>query len=131
MDQARSIWSTRARMPLSVTNLALIAASLALALALRHLVVEPPAIGHACDIAPWEGWCAARSLLLQSFAHQELGWIAALCGALALVTRRRALARLAVVFGCLGLVLYSYDLSAFGLIAGLFALCRAPSQSRP
>ena len=131
MDHARSVWGARPRAPLSLPNLLLIAASLGVALALRHLAVEPPAIGHACDIAPWTGWCAARSLLLQSFAHQELGWIAALCGALALVMRRRTLARLAVVFGCLGLVLYSYDLSAFGLVAGLFALCRAPNQSRP
>ena len=131
MDAARSVWGARTRAPLGLCNVLLIAISLGLALTLRHQVIEPPAIGHACDLAPWQGWCAARSLLVQTFAHQELGWVAALCGALALVMRRPTLARLAVVFGCLGLVLYSYDLSAFGLVAGLFALCRAPSQSRP
>ncbi|MFT4102088.1 MAG: hypothetical protein QM674_13820 [Burkholderiaceae bacterium] len=101
-----------------------LALSLALALALRHFAVEPPAIGHACDVARWQGWCAARTTLLMTFQHQQLGWIALVLGALALLTRRGAIGHAGLVFGCLGIVLYSYDSAAFGLLASMLALCR-------
>src|SRR5690606_41752547 len=47
--------------------------ALAIALILRHAVVEPAAVAHAGDPAPWPGWCAARTLLVYCFATQGIG----------------------------------------------------------
>ncbi len=124
MSSVFDAWGRPAARPWRPSVVLTLALTLALALALRHFVVEPPAIGHACDVARWQGGCAARTLLLMTFQHQQLGWIALACGALALLTRRAVVGYAGLVFGCLGIVLYSYDTAAFGLLASMLALCR-------
>lgn len=64
-------------------------AALLVAGALRYLVIEPAAIAHACDPAPWTGWCALRSGLVRTFSTQGLGWLALAAGIAAVATRRR------------------------------------------
>ena len=115
----------------------------AAAWAARHYVVEPEAIAHACDPAPWSGACAARSLLIRSFATQGLGWLALAAGALALVLRhpaaapsagagrlRDAAVLVALVAGTAGLVLYCFEPAAVGVLLGGLAAC-APRPGRP
>lgn len=105
--------------------------TLAVAQALRHFVIEPNDIGHACDPAPWSGACAVRTAIVMSFRRMELGWIAAAAGALCwilLMMRQhvpaRWSARVALVLGTAGLVLYSYDPAVVGFISALAFLVR-------
>jgi hypothetical protein len=98
------------------------------ALALRTLAIEPPAIAHVCDPAPWQGACAARTMLLRTFAHQEIGWLAFAAGAVATALRAPRLATFALAAGAAGLVLYSYEPAAVGALLGLLVLARASAQ---
>jgi hypothetical protein len=104
-------------------------AALAAALALRHLAIEPAAIAHVCDPAPWAGACAARTLAILTFVNQELGWLALGAGVVATLARSRPLASLALACGCAGLVLYSYEPAAVGTLLGLLVLVRARAQA--
>jgi hypothetical protein len=101
---------------------------LAAALALRHAVVEPAAIAHTCEPAPWRGWCVGRTLLVHAFVTQGIGWLSLAAGVLATLRRRRRTAWLAVLAGTAGLVLYSFEPSAFGALLGLLVLVRSPSS---
>ena len=63
-------------------------AGLGLALIVRHVVVEPTAIAHGCDLDPWAGWCAPRTVLIHSFVQQRIGWLAFAAGVASIVIRR-------------------------------------------
>ncbi len=118
-----------------MTRLRLLAAPLLvllLALGLRTFVIEPSHIGHACDPAPWAGWCAPRTALIMAFRFQEIGWAALALGVLATVVRRAWLATLALSLGLAGLVLYSYEPAVIGALLGALVLVRPlPRRSRP
>ncbi|RPH45966.1 MAG: hypothetical protein EHM87_04270 [Burkholderiales bacterium] len=87
--------------------------------------MEPAAIAHACDPAPWSGACALRSAVILGFVNQEVGWFALAAGVLAMLLRGGRLAVLAVCAGLAGLVLYSYEPSAIGLLLGVLVLARS------
>ena len=95
---------------------------------LRMHYIEPSHIAFACQPEPWSGWCALRSLLIQTFAHQGLGWAALAAGILAWVTRASSPAYLALFFGLAGLVFYCYELAVVGVMSGLLVLVRNLSQ---
>lgn len=118
----------RARSP-AARGLAIAVVVGALAYALRALAIEPAAIAHACDPAPWQGACAARSALLRSFVHQEIGWAAFAAGALATAFRLPRLAGVALALGAAGLVLYSYEPAAVGALLGLLVLARESAHA--
>jgi len=103
--------------------------ALAFAWLARHLVVEPAAYAHACDPSPWAGWCAARTAIIRTFVHQEIGWLALAAGIGATVWRRRWMARLALAAGAAGLVLYSFEPSAVGALLGALVLARGNGQA--
>lgn len=105
------------------------ALALVLALLLRHWVVEPANIAHFCDPQPWEGWCAGRTLVISSFVHQRIGWLALGAGLFAFATGRPGPARLALAAGAAGLVLYSYEPSAIGALLGGLVLVRSNRPS--
>jgi hypothetical protein len=98
--------------------------ALAAAIALRLLVIEPSHIGHACDPAPWSGWCAPRTALIMSFRFQELGWAALAVGVIASFVRRRWLGQLALALGLAGLVLYSYEPAVVAALLGTLVIVR-------
>ena len=104
--------------------------ALGLAGLLRHWVIEPASFAHLCDPQPWHGWCAARTLVIQGFVHQRVGWLALAVGLLAFATGRRRLAQLALAAGSFGLVLYSYEPSAIGALLGGLVLVRNKRPSR-
>ena len=76
---------------------------LAAALAARHVAIEPAAIAHACDPAPWSGACALRSAVILGFVNQALGWFALACGAPKAGRRQRAHNLVWLYRGCVGL----------------------------
>ena len=98
--------------------------ALAAAIALRLLAIEPSHIGHACDPAPWTGWCAARTALVMSFRFQEIGWAALAVGLGASFVRRRWLGQLALALGFAGLVRYSYEPAVGGALLGTLVIVR-------
>lgn len=119
-----------ARLPDLLRQAAPSLVALAVALLARHLVVEPAPIAHACDPRPWSGLCAARTLLIFSFATQGIGWLSMIAGVAATLWRDRRVAQLALVTGSAGLVLYSFGPSAFGALLGLLVLVRGATQPR-
>jgi len=113
-------WVPAAMLPLGVMLLALVLASLA-----RYWLVEPADLTATCDAAPWQGAvCVLRSLTVQAFAAQRLGGVALALGLLALLTRWRVAALLALAAGGAGLVLYSTTLAAPAVLLAGLALVR-------
>jgi hypothetical protein len=113
-------------LPLAVTLLGLALASLA-----RYRLVEPAALTARCDAAPRDGTaCTLRTLTIQTFAAQRLGWAALGCGLLATLLRRRALAWAALAGGSAGLVLYSAALAAPAALLGALVLARPAAAAR-
>ncbi|MET0509463.1 MAG: hypothetical protein ABWZ78_15000 [Burkholderiaceae bacterium] len=114
--------------------------ALALAAAARFLLVEPTELAHRCVDAPGTGICTLRRVIVRLFRFQEPGWAAAVTGALALFCAPRggpvlvagairtriaaAAGYAALVFGAIGLMLYSFDPAAVGLLLGVIALTR-------
>jgi hypothetical protein len=97
---------------------------LGLAMALRVFAIEPSHIGHACDPAPWSGWCGARTALIMAFRFKEIGWAAMAVGVLATFVRRAWLGQLALSLGLAGLVLYSYEPAVIGTLLGALVVFR-------
>ena len=97
---------------------------LALALAVRFLVIEPRGIGIACLGEPMPWWCGPRDLLVVISRGGGWGMASLGVGILALITGWRPLA---CVLGLWGVVLYNAGAAAFGLLFGLLRLVRADS----
>lgn len=113
----------------SPLRLALIAgvAAFAAALLLRHLVVEPQALGLLCDNPGGPAWCAGRQALIFLFHHRLLAAASVALALAALVLRRRAAAGLAVAAvaaGAAGAVLYNLEWAVPGLLLGLLRAAR-------
>jgi 3-oxoacyl-[acyl-carrier-protein] synthase III len=100
------------------------AAAVAAASVLRHFVIEPEWIGHACaELAP-PAWCAPRAALVTLF---HLGAVGAASIALALAAwlrRNRQIALTALVGAGAGLVLYNFETAALALVVAALALAR-------
>ncbi len=94
----------------------------------RRFYIEPESIAFACEAKPWEGWCAARSLLIQTFAQGGLGWAALAAAVLALATGALLPAYAAWLIGTAGLIFYCYEFAAVGALAGALVLVRKLSQ---
>jgi hypothetical protein len=90
----------------------------------RIYLIEPQAIAHGCEPNPWQGICAPRMMLIQTFAQQGLGWLALVSAAVAALSGSRPVAWLAWSAGCLGLILYCYEFAAVGALAGLLLLLK-------
>jgi hypothetical protein len=118
-------WLRTVAVPLAVALLAIAFASVA-----RYRLVEPAALTARCDAAPWDGAdCTLRTLTIQVFAAQRLGWTALALGVLATLLRRRALAWAALVAGSAALVLYSAALGAPAALLGALVLVRRAEAS--
>ncbi|MGE0310919.1 MAG: hypothetical protein AB7P21_04760 [Lautropia sp.] len=107
---------------------------------LRYAVVEPVAIRHACGAAPWDGWCGPRSLVMLPFRHREIGWFALLSASAAFVIHLRGaaraatalaerLARIGLLLGAAGLLLYSADPAAVAALLSAVTLARIRARA--
>ena len=107
-----------------------IAITLAVAAFLRFQIVEPEQVAHLCGAgaAPW--WCTLRAAVIGAFASHALAVLAVGAGAVAVLTRRSGVAVAAACLGSAGLVLYSVEPGAVGLLLGLLALAR-PRHREP
>lgn len=105
-------------------------AAVAASAALRYGLMESDALHGVCAAASDDWRCAARRYAPQLFIDQRIGWLALASGALAMATRIPALTALAVVSGGAGLILYSADYAAAGLLLGLVALTSTRSRRR-
>jgi hypothetical protein len=101
------------------------AAILALALALRYLLIEPHAIGIACadDNAP--GWCTARQGIVMMHIWKIWGSLGLAGGVLAIAFGWRWAIWLGLSMSLMGLVLYNSDFASVGLMLTLLRLPRA------
>lgn len=73
--------------------------------------------------------CALKTVLMQLFIDQRIGWFSFACAALAFVLSHRGLAWLGCVCGVAGLVLYSQDPAAVGALLAVLVLL-GPNQQR-
>lgn len=110
--------------------------AISVSLVLRHGLIEPAAVAHRCDAAPWaQADCVLRSLTVQAFVNQRVGIVAT---GIALVAwgllawglpigrlRVRWLALVAAALAGGGLVLYAAGWSAPALVAALLAWAAA------
>ena len=98
--------------------------ALGAALALRFYVVEPRAVGFACQAAlpPW--WCAARHVFVLTFQWGAWGGVALVLGALGLINRSRGAALAAMIAGVAALTLYNPEMGAVGFLLGLLRAVR-------
>lgn len=94
----------------------------------RRYFVEPESIAFACEPNPWQGWCAARSLLIQTFAQGGLGWASLGAAALALASGALLPAYAALLIGMAGLIFYCYEFAAVGALAAALVLVRKLSH---
>lgn len=126
---------------LALGAVVLFGVALATAAGARYLLIEPADLAHACADDPGSALCHIRDLVVLSFRHQAPGWVAAIAGAVAWLLSSRdggpasfgvfgewriaGLAGLtAVGFGAIGLMLYSFNPAAVGLVLGAIALSR-------
>ncbi len=109
------------------------AAVLALALWLRYGLLEAGALPRDCGGSIAEGLgglCGVKWALVQSFMQQRLGWVSLVCALLAFATGGRMAAWAAWLSGIAGLVLYSFEPAAVGLMLALLVLARRPTEHR-
>lgn len=98
--------------------------ALGAALALRFYVVEPRAIGFACQAAvpPW--WCGARHAFVVIHQWGAWGTAALALGALGLINRSRGAGIAAMIVGVAALTLYNPEMGAAGFLLGLLRVVR-------
>lgn len=97
---------------------------LAVAMAVRFLLIEPRDMGLACVEAERPWWCSPRDLLVMISVNEVWGLTALGAGAVALVFRSREPAWLAFGTGLAGLLLYNAGTAAAGFLLGVIALLR-------
>jgi hypothetical protein len=101
-------------------------------IALRYGLMESDALHTLCASSDEDWRCLTRRWAPQIFMDQRIGWLALAAGALSWLPAgtlaRRALAVLALVSGVAGLVLYSADFAAAGLLLGLITLMSGPAS---
>ena len=101
---------------------------LASAWGVRHGLLENGLLPRDCTLPDAHGGlCLFKTVLVESFLHQRMGWFCLVCGGLAFVLGRRWLAWAGWLSGLAGLVLYSHDPAAVGSLLSLLVLAR-PGQ---
>jgi hypothetical protein len=99
--------------------------ALAIALAVRYLLVETPALAWACQVesgAPW--WCPLRQAAVAVLRSGAPGFLSVAAGLLAILGGGRMVAGVAVIAGAAGLVLYAAGPAALGLVLGAIRAVR-------
>lgn len=95
---------------------------------LRWQLIEPVAWGVRCVADPWSDWCAVRSLTLELMQQQRIGWLAAACGLVAVVSASRPAGVLALLSGAFAMTLYAVEPGTVGLLLGVATLSAAAGR---
>lgn len=99
---------------------------------LRYGLFEAGVFPTSCGMAladGLEGLCLGKWALMQTFAQERLGWVSLVAGAAAFALRSVPLAGLGWVSGIAGLVLYSYDFAAVGVLLSLLVFVRRAART--
>lgn len=101
----------------------------AVALWFRHGLLEAGVLPRDCTLgdAPMAA-CAFKTVLVNVFVDQRLGWASLAAGVFAFALGCRRLAWVGWLAGVAGLVLYSYDPAAVGALSALLVLMRADDK---
>jgi len=93
-----------------------------LAVTVRYRLVEYEPVWTSCaaEGAPW--YCTLRVAITWSVELRLYESVSIVAGIGAVLTRHRGLAALALCAGIIGAVLYRFDLSALGILAGALVL---------
>lgn len=110
--------------------LALLAVGLATAW-LRYGLIQPSHIAALCSDAGSPIWCVWRQWLVLGFLRDVYGVLALLAAALALFSRRLAVAWLAAAMGLFALELYCYQAGALAFLLGCLRLLRLQAGTSP
>ena len=99
------------------------------ALAARHGLLESGVLPRDCSLTEAQsGLCVFKTVLVQSFMQQRVGWFSLACGVLAFALGCRRLAWAGWLSGLAGLVFYSYD-PAVWVVCCHFSCLRARASS--
>ena len=99
------------------------------AFAVRHGLLESGVLPRDCSLAEaHRGLCVFKTVLVESFLQQRVGWFSLACGLCAFALGCRRLAWAGWLSGLAGLVFYSYDPAAVGGLLSLFVLARPRKQ---
>ena len=99
------------------------------AFAVRHGLLESGVLPRDCSLAEaHRGLCVFKTVLVESFLQQRVGWFSLACGLCAFALGCRRLAWAGWLSGLAGLVFYSYDPAAVGGLLSLFELARPRKQ---
>ena len=98
---------------------------LAFAWGVRHGLLENGVLPRDCTLPDaHRGLCLFKTVLVESFMDQRMGWFSLACGGLAFVLGWRPLAWAGWLSGLAGLVFYSYDPASVGALLSLLVLAR-------
>ena len=104
-------------------------AMLLLVFALRYGIIEAGRLPAHCDGARARSLvCGAKWLLIESFQHQRLGWLALVLALVAFTFESRRTALAAWLVALAGLVLYNYDHAGVAAMMSLLVWVRAPGR---
>lgn len=109
----------------AITEWLAVAAVFGLAAAARYLLIQPPEVAHACELAGAAWYCGFRTLVIQTFATYGLGYAAMAATVLTVLIWNRIVAWLATMVGAAALILYCYEPGAVSFVVGTLALARA------
>jgi len=108
-----------------VIKVLLLGAVLAAAMqTIRLLLIEPDEVAKACLLNAQQWHCQLRTLAVNGFVRNVYGPLSLIAALLAWVGSIRLFAVLAMAAGMAGVVLYSFELSALGLMLGALLLVR-------
>lgn len=98
--------------------------TLAFAMCLRYLVIEPHDIGIACASADAPWWCAPRQAVVMMHIWNLWGWIGLGGGVFGLILGWRIAVQIGFVMSLMGLVLYNADFASIGFVLTCLRLPR-------
>lgn len=99
--------------------------------ALRYGLIEAGRLPADCDGARASTLaCTGKWLLVQSFLHQRLGWLALALALAAFTFESRRTALIAWLVALAGLVLYNYDHAGVAAMMSLLVWVRTPARGR-
>lgn len=99
--------------------------------ALRYGLIEAGRLPADCDGARASTLaCTGKWLLVQSFLHQRLGWLALALALAAFTFESRRTALIAWLTALAGLVLYNYDHAGVAAMMSLLVWVRTPARGR-
>jgi hypothetical protein len=88
----------------------------------RLYLVEPEALAQRCMAGDQSWQCTLREWLVRGFVNNVFGIASIIVGLLAMVSRWRTVAMVAMVIGITGAVLYRFELSGLGILLGALTL---------